>query len=60
MAEQKNDGADRSSAHPENWPGIPGRSAEHERAPDVPRHDHPPAQVTEEQRELERGEPVKR
>ncbi len=45
---------DQSSATPPNWPGIPGRSAEHERSPDSPDRRDKDADVTEQQRELER------
>lgn len=40
---------DDSSAHPKDWPGIPGRSAEHE-----PQERKAGSEVTEEQRDLER------
>ena len=42
------------SANPKNWPGIPGRSAEHETSPGgkVPQGND--AQVTDAQRQLEK------
>lgn len=45
---------DQSSAHPKDWPGIPGRSLEHEASPDGQAPARGDAEVTEAQRELER------
>jgi hypothetical protein len=42
-----------SSAHPKDWPGIPGRSSEHEVEP-AGRKASDQADVTEAQRDLER------
>ncbi len=52
--EEEVDPSKSSSARPEGWPGIPGRSLEHEREPDTRKPGEPPAEVTEEQRDLER------
>jgi hypothetical protein len=50
MAEQnEQDGRDESSARPPNWPGIPGRSADHESQGPAEESD-----VTDAQRKLER------
>lgn len=58
MADQrmdpKQEAQEQRSASPEGWPGIPGRSAEHERKPESPAPEHEDAEVTEAQRELER------
>ncbi len=58
MANQRMDpekeSKEQRSASPENWPGIPGRSPEHERKPDSPNQEGEDAEVTEAQRELER------
>lgn len=45
---------DQSSAHPEGWPGIPGRSQEHEASPEGQAPKKGDAEVTEAQRSLER------
>ena len=54
MAEKKQ-GTDHSAAHPKDWPGIPGRSEEHEREPQTRQGGS--SDVTEQQRELERKAP---
>lgn len=58
MAERRMDPAEEKeksqSTRPENWPGIPGRSREHEASPDSPGPKKGNAEVTEAQRELER------
>lgn len=61
MAEQRKDPMEEQerrtqSTRPENWPGIPGRSREHEGEPDSPSKKGD-AEVTEAQRELERKSP---
>lgn len=44
-----------SSRPPGDWPGIPGRSADDEASFERDGKDEAPADVTEAQRELERG-----
>lgn len=45
-----------SSAHPTSWPGIKGRSEEHEGHPDSPAQGDRDAEVTEQQRRLEQAQ----
>lgn len=54
MANKKDKGIDHSAAHPQGWPGIPGRSEEHERTPEGAPREAQNAGVTEAQRGLER------
>lgn len=55
MAKREGKGeTDHSAAHPKGWPGIPGRSEEHEGHPESPRREAKDADVTEQQRRLER------
>ena len=46
-----------SSRPPHDWPGIPGRSADDEAEFEHHGQREDPADVTESQRELERGDP---
>lgn len=55
MAKNKDSKQNDSSAHPPGWPGIPGRSEEHERSPkEEGTREAQPSGVTESQRGLER------
>jgi len=54
MARIKGGKSEQSAAHPKGWPGIPGRSQEHERMPEGTSREAGASDVTEAQRTLER------